>query len=203
MRRWSKAVDEGLHEGVTEISFSAMFRECLKNAPESQRQVRFRNIGDPRRRDRFVSTYELGVESRFVLWAIAAYERAFEAIEESLADGGEWLVGRALTLADINLAPYLALLEYLTLLDVWTERRPRVRAWWERVTSRDAAKLMGLEQVESREGLLEQIPVQDGWADVVISNGVIILCADKGQTFLELWRILRPGGRIQFGDIAN
>jgi len=69
--------------------------------------------------------------------------------------------------------------------------------------SRAAAALMGLAQVEFREGLLEEIPVQQGWADVVISNGVINLCADKKQAFLELWRVLRPGGRLQFGDIAN
>jgi len=69
--------------------------------------------------------------------------------------------------------------------------------------SRAAARLMGLEHVEFREGYLEKMPVQDGWADVVISNGVINLCADKRETFLELWRVLRPGGRLQFGDIAN
>lgn len=69
--------------------------------------------------------------------------------------------------------------------------------------SRSTAKRMGLKQVEFREGLLEKIPVQDGWADVVISNGVINLCADKKATFSELWRVLRPGGRLQFGDIAN
>ncbi|MBI4290297.1 MAG: methyltransferase domain-containing protein [Betaproteobacteria bacterium] len=69
--------------------------------------------------------------------------------------------------------------------------------------SRKAARLMGLVQVEFREGLLEEIPVADGWADVVISNGVVNLCADKKQTFSELWRVLRPGGRLQFGDIAN
>ncbi len=69
--------------------------------------------------------------------------------------------------------------------------------------SRTAAKLVGLKQVEFREGLLEQIPVQDGWADVVISNGVINLCADKRQAFSELWRVLRSGGRLQFGDIAT
>jgi len=69
--------------------------------------------------------------------------------------------------------------------------------------SRAAARLMGLAQVEFREGLLEQIPVPDGWADVVISNGVINLCADKKQTFSELWRVLRPGGSLQFSDIAN
>ncbi len=140
MRLWSKAVDEGLHEGVTEISFSAMFRERLKNAPESQRQIRFRNVGDPRRRDRFVSTYELGVESPFVLWAIAAYERAFKTMELELAEGGEWLVGDAFSLADVNLVPYLARLEYLMLLDVWIEDRPQVRAWWERVKSRASFK---------------------------------------------------------------
>lgn len=69
--------------------------------------------------------------------------------------------------------------------------------------SRKTTAVMGLTQVEFREGLLEKIPVQDGWADVVISNGVINLCVDKRQVFSELWRVLRPGGRLQFGDIAN
>ncbi len=69
--------------------------------------------------------------------------------------------------------------------------------------SRAAARLMRLGHVEFREGLLEQVPVEDSWADVVISNGVINLCADKREAFSELWRILRPGGTLQFGDIAN
>ncbi len=69
--------------------------------------------------------------------------------------------------------------------------------------SRKTAELMGLKNLEFREGLLEEIPVEDGWADVVISNGVINLCADKKRVFSEIWRILRPGGRLQFGDIAN
>ena len=140
MRLWSKAVDEGLHEGVTEISFSAMFRERMKNISDTEREARFRNVGDPRRRDRFVSTYELGVESPFVLWAIAAYERAFNSMDDALAEGGDWLVGGAFSLAEINLMPYLARLEYLTLLDVWIEGRPRVRAWWERAKARASFK---------------------------------------------------------------
>ena len=69
--------------------------------------------------------------------------------------------------------------------------------------SRNNAKLMGLGNVEFREGVLEEMPVEDRWADVVISNGVINLCADKKRAFGELWRVLRPGGRLQFGDIAN
>ena len=69
--------------------------------------------------------------------------------------------------------------------------------------SRKTAHAMGLSNVAFREGLLEQLPVADGWADVVISNGVINLCADKQQVFSEIWRVLRPGGHLQFADIAN
>jgi arsenite methyltransferase len=69
--------------------------------------------------------------------------------------------------------------------------------------SRAAAGQMGLEQVEFREGLIEDMPVEDGWADVVMSNGVINLCADKRRAFEEILRVLRPGGRLQFADIAN
>ena len=69
--------------------------------------------------------------------------------------------------------------------------------------SRATARAMGLDNVEFREGLVEAMPVDDAWADVVISNGVINLCADKAQVFAEIWRVLKPGGRLQFADIAN
>jgi ubiquinone/menaquinone biosynthesis C-methylase UbiE len=62
---------------------------------------------------------------------------------------------------------------------------------------------LGLDHVEFRKGLLEAMPVEDGWADVVISNGVINLCADKPAVFEEILRVLKPGGRLQFADIAN
>jgi len=130
MRVWSKAVDEGLHEGITEISFSAVFRERMRNMPAALREARFRNIGDPRRRDRFKSTYELGTRSPFVLYAAAAYERVFEALEAALAEGGPWILGGKPTLADIALMPYVARLDYLGLLEVWTETRPNIKAWW-------------------------------------------------------------------------
>jgi len=69
--------------------------------------------------------------------------------------------------------------------------------------SRASAADMGLANVEFRDGLIEHMPVDDGWADVVISNGVINLCADKRQVFGEIMRVLKPGGRLQFADIAN
>ena len=69
--------------------------------------------------------------------------------------------------------------------------------------SRQTAQEMGCEQVEFREGLLEELPLEDAWADAVISNGVINLCADKARVFGEIHRVLRPGGTLQFADIAN
>lgn len=69
--------------------------------------------------------------------------------------------------------------------------------------SRDTATGLGLGNVEFRKGLLEAMPVPDSWADVVISNGVINLCPDKPAVFEEILRVLKPGGRLQFADIAN
>jgi arsenite methyltransferase len=69
--------------------------------------------------------------------------------------------------------------------------------------SRATADLLGLAAVEFRAGLAEALPVPDGWADVVISNGVINLCADKWAVFAEILRVLAPGGFLQFADIAN
>ncbi len=69
--------------------------------------------------------------------------------------------------------------------------------------SRSTARHMGLDNVEFRQGLIEEMPVEDGWSDAVISNGVINLCADKKKVFSEIGRVLRPGGALQFADIAN
>jgi arsenite methyltransferase len=69
--------------------------------------------------------------------------------------------------------------------------------------SRATAQFLAYDHVEFREGLAEGLPVEDGWADAVISNGVINLCADKQAVFAEIRRVLRPGGVLQFADIAN
>jgi arsenite methyltransferase len=69
--------------------------------------------------------------------------------------------------------------------------------------SRATAAALGLDHVEFREGLAEELPVEDGWADAVVSNGVINLCADKHAVLSEIHRVLKPGGWLQFADIAN
>lgn len=68
--------------------------------------------------------------------------------------------------------------------------------------ARRAADAAGLENAEFRQGLAEELPVEDGWADRVISNGVLNLVPDKPAAYGEIYRVLRPGGRLRVSDIC-
>lgn len=67
--------------------------------------------------------------------------------------------------------------------------------------ARTALEESGMTQVEFKKGYAEELPVEDEWADVVISNGVFNLMPGKVAAMQEWFRVLRPGGRLQLGDI--
>ena len=67
--------------------------------------------------------------------------------------------------------------------------------------AREGAKAMGAQNIEFEQGFAERLPVGDGWADIVISNGVLNLFPDKLAGLQEMARVLKPGGRLQVGDI--
>ncbi len=67
--------------------------------------------------------------------------------------------------------------------------------------ARQAADEAARSNVEFRHGYGEELPIEDGWADVVISNGVLNLMPDKAAALQEMARVLKDGGRLQIGDI--
>ena len=126
MRLWSKFVDEGLHDGVTEFSFSAMFRERMTAMSAGDAREALRATSAIRAAPtasnpptstacsrRSCCTRSRPMSARSTIWS------------ETLAEnGGPWVLGGSPTLADINLMPYAARLDYLGLLGAWIDGRP-------------------------------------------------------------------------------
>lgn len=136
MRLFTKACDEGLHQGVAVMSYAAMFMDRLRKMPPEKLKEHLSRIIDLDRRDRQTTIQEKGVEAPHILRGAVAFEKAFHKIEKTLGDGRPWLAGDLFSLAEINLAPYVARLDFMGVLDIWTADRPKTSAWYARIKSR-------------------------------------------------------------------
>ena len=136
MREWIKEADEGGFEGVAALSFVAVFRARLMAMSEDERDAYWAGQTVLERTQRQQSCVFEGMDSPYAMRAIAAWERIFAKIEKTVAERGPWLMGRQFTLADLELATFIARLDGLTLVEPWLAERPHAGAWWQAVKDR-------------------------------------------------------------------
>jgi len=136
MREWIKEADESGFEGVASLSFVIVFRAKLLAMSEEDRAAYWAGQTVLERTQRQQSCVFDGFESPYAKRAIAAWERTFGKIDKVIAAGGPWIMGEQFTLADLDLAPFVARLDGLKLVDPWLENRPHARAWWRALKSR-------------------------------------------------------------------
>jgi glutathione S-transferase len=156
MREWVKDGDDYVFESVGSLSFASVFRARMLEMPAEQRSAHWRNQRVLDRAMRQVSCVELGLDSPYVIRAIASWDRTWKYIEQALSDGRPWLMGEQFTLADLCYAPFVARIEGLRLLDVWLEDRRNSRAWWTRLSQRPSFAAAGVGPSQDERAIYER-----------------------------------------------
>jgi glutathione S-transferase len=136
MREWIKDADEYAFEAVGSLSFVSVFRARMLAMTPEQRTAHWRRQKVLDRSLRQIVCVEQGLDSSYVVRALASWERIWDQIEETLSDGRPWLMGDQFTLADLCYAPFVARIDGLQMLGLWLETRPSSLAWWRRLSAR-------------------------------------------------------------------
>jgi len=136
MRLWTKQLDEGVHAAVGTLGLCIAFRDQHLERDPEEVQKYLANLVDPARRERIAHALEFAMDAPGFTPALRRFVKLVSDMDAALASG-PWLAGDAYSLADLAYAPYLARLEHLGLDDM-VKARPRVAAWWARLSARPA-----------------------------------------------------------------
>lgn len=133
MQEWIKDCDESGYQAAASLNFVTKFREAI---PIEVMEARWKKVTDLDRLHRQQSCVREGMDSPYVVRAIGYFDRLFGKIENTLSDERPWIMGDRLTLVEINLAPFIKVIEMLRLLPLFLKDRPLAEKWWGSVRSR-------------------------------------------------------------------
>jgi ganglioside-induced differentiation-associated protein 1 len=134
MRLWTKRLDEELHSSCGIVTYAVSHRHAvLRNGPEAVDA--YVNKVAPERRARRRQMLERGIDDPEARAALLVYDRFLADMDRALSDR-PWLAGDRFSLAEVGVIPYINRLDMLQLSGLWTESRPRLSDWFERVKTR-------------------------------------------------------------------
>ena len=134
MRIWTKRLDEELHANTGPVTFAISHRHVVLGNGEGMVEKYINAMGAEHaegRRGRLA----LGIDAPAPKGSLLIYDKILTDLEAAL-EGRKWLAGEMFSLADIGVIPYVNRLDMLQLSGMWTEARPRLTEWFERVKGR-------------------------------------------------------------------
>ena len=138
VRLYNRLIDEYVHNSCTILSFATAFRARFAQMTPQAREAELSKSPSKQRSDYKRDVVAHGLDSRFVVDALAYHEKLLNWMVESLKTG-PYLAGDTYSLADVAVIPYILRLELVNLARMW-DARPSVATWWERVRKRPATE---------------------------------------------------------------
>jgi glutathione S-transferase len=134
MRMWTKRIDEEIFPATAIITFAISHRHAVLANPPDVLDEYINKLGPaeaPRRRKRL----ETGIEDADATTAIRVFDQFFSDMENALSRR-LWLAGERFSLAEVGVIPFVNRIDMLCLSGMWTESRPNLTGWWERIKAR-------------------------------------------------------------------
>lgn len=135
LRLWLKRIDDPVHPACGVLTHATAFRAYFLALTPAQQEARMAKLPDPGRRARQRAVYKDGLDAAIVVDAAKTFDKMIGDMEAALARS-PWLAGDTYTLADAAATPYVARLEMLGLLEIWTGSHPRLDDWYARIRAR-------------------------------------------------------------------
>lgn len=136
MRLWTKRLDEELHPATGIVTYAISHRHAvIANGPAAVDA--WVNHAPPPERARRRRRFEDGIEDPDAMAAMCIYDRFLGDVETQLSRT-PWLAGDRFSLAEVGVIPYINRLDMLQLSGLWTEARPHLAGWWDRIKARSS-----------------------------------------------------------------
>ena len=134
MNKWIHRIDKEVHPVAAIVTFALGPRRLINSQPEDVREASINKIVDPDARARRRSVLDHGIEAPEFKQALASFVKMLDDMEATL-EGGTWLAGSDMTLADGAVLPYVLRLSHLG-MDPLIDRHPAVATWFAQMQTR-------------------------------------------------------------------